>query len=231
VGEVSERSKPLGLALLFAGVGRATLIFGLCSILVVCAPFDWVAAAASGHHYRPCFGNYALCDASTCTPTGGTVTVNVIGDGTAEFPEADCTCPVIYGRFTADVNGGQMSGSCAPPSPDEVWSIWSSAKYVPQAMNGWVQWGPLARAKRQICPADLHLGDQSVNCFGFACDSVRLINSVPVVTCHCALGEDFSGRAVPADTAFWTDAGQEHQDFCSQNPAATPLPFTPKRNN
>ncbi len=69
--------------------------------------------------------------------------MNVINEDTenttADFPEADCTCPILYGRATADVNGGQMSGTCTPPSPDEVWTIWSSAKHVPQAMNDWVQ--------------------------------------------------------------------------------------------
>jgi len=235
MGEVDGRSLS-GLALLFAGLGRAKLIFALCSVLAVCAPFDWVAAAASGHDYRPCFGYYALCDASTCTPIDmETVTVNVINkdtpNTTAEFPDADCTCPILYGQATADVNGGQMSGTCAPPAPDQVWTIWSNAKFVPQAKNGWAQSRHLARIKKQICKADLGLGDQSVNCFGFKCDSLTFINSVAVVTCHCALGEDFSGRAVPAYTAFWTNAGQADPAFCSKNPAATPLPFTPKRNN
>lgn len=231
MGELGRRPKLVaGLALLSAEVARARLIF-LCSVLIVCAPFDGMAAAASGHHYKLCFGYYALCDASTCTPTGGTVTVNVIGGGTAEFPEADCVCPILYGSATADLNGGQMSGSCAPPSADELWSIWSRAKYVPQAVHDWAQWGPLARAKKQICPASLNLGDKSVNCFGFVCDSARLINSVPVVTCHCALGEAFDGTAVSPDTAFWTDAGQGDPVFCSQYPAATPLPFARKRGN
>ena len=204
-------------------VSRLKIIFGLSSILMVCSLFGRVAVAATGHDYRPCNGYFALCAASTCTPTGGTVTVNVTKGGTAVFPEADCICPIFYGRAIADLNGGTMSGSCEPPSKDELWSIYTRTDHIPQAINGWAQSGPAAKAPKQICKARLGLGDKSVNCFGFVCDSEAFINGVPVATCHCALGESFEGTAVAPDTAFWTDAGQRDQAFCYDNPAAVPI--------
>ena len=205
-------------------VSRLKIIFDLWSILMLCSLFGRVAVAAAGHRYRPCHGYFALCAASTCTPTGGTVTVNVTKGGTADFPEADCICPIFYGQAIADLNGGTMSGSCEPPSKDELWSIYTrTSKYIPQAINGWAQSGPAASAPKQICRASLNLGDDSVNCFGFVCDSEAFINGVPVATCHCALGESFEGTAVPPDTAFWTDAGQRDKAFCADYPAAVPI--------
>ncbi len=204
-------------------VSRLKIISGLCSLLMICSPFGRIAAAESGHHYKFCRGYFALCAASTCTPTGGTITVNVIGGGTAVFPEADCTCPIFYGRALADVNGGTMTGSCTPPSTDELWSIYQNTERIPQAINDWVQSGPKVWAPNQDCKASLELGDQSVNCFGFPCDSEDYINGVPVTTCHCALGESFEGTAVAPHTAFWTHAGQDHQAICSEHPAAVPI--------
>jgi hypothetical protein len=200
---------------------KAILVLGV--IVLVCRPSGRSAVAASGHHFKFCHGYFALCAASTCTPTGDTVTVNVIGGGTAEFPEADCVCPIFYGRAIADVNGGMMSGSCAPPSTDGLWSIYSKSKFIPQAINGWAQAGPAALAPKQICPASLNLGDESVNCFGFVCDSETFTNGVPVATCHCALGESFEGTAVAPHTAFWTNAGQRDQSICDKYPAAVPI--------
>jgi hypothetical protein len=204
--------------------------FGLCAIALACWSLDGSAMAGSGHHFKFCRGYFALCAASTCTPTGNTVTVNVTGGGTADFPEADCVCPIFYGRAIADLNGGMMSGSCAPPSTDQLWSIYSNSKFIPQAINGWAQSGPAALAPKQVCRARLNLGDESVNCFGFACDSETYINGVPVATCHCALGESFNGTAVAPHTAFWTNAGQRDQDICGDYPAAVPLPVRQRFN-
>ena len=204
-------------------VSRLKIMSGLLSILMVCLPFGRVAVAADGHEYRPCWGYFALCAASTCTPTGGTITVNVIGGGTAVFPEADCVCPIFYGRAIADLKGGTMTGSCTPPSTDELWSIYQNTTRIPQAINGWAQNRLAIWAPNQICKASLDLGDQSVNCFGFPCDSEDYINGVPVTKCHCALGESFEGKAVAPHTAFWTHAGQHHKAICAEHPASVPF--------
>ena len=47
-----------------------------------------------------------------------------------------------------------------------------------------------------------------------------------MATCTCALGEDFEGNPVPADTAFFTQAGQCNEDgtdYCKNHPIALPL--------
>ena len=56
-----------------------------------------------------CAGEYALCAAATCTPTGGQILVNT-SHGQVPFPAATCTCPILKGVYVVDVNGGNMSG-------------------------------------------------------------------------------------------------------------------------
>ena len=80
------------------------------------------AVAQQGHDFMICEGEFALCAASTCQPSGGKITVNVIGGGTATFPEYNCTCTTFDGRpAIADLNGGNMS--CTPPH-DQIWSLY-----------------------------------------------------------------------------------------------------------
>ena len=88
------------------------ILFGLSAMILACSPAGRVAAAAEGHEFRICSGYFALCAASTCQPTGKKIKVNVPDDGTARFPEADCTCPIFFGDAIADVTGGNMKGSC-----------------------------------------------------------------------------------------------------------------------
>jgi hypothetical protein len=195
----------------------------LLSLLSAGWLFDGSAQAVEGHKVRFCNGYFALCDASTCQSTGRTITVNVTGGGTANFSEADCVCPLVYGRAVADLNGGDMSGSCRPPAADQVWSLYSTLDHIPQAINGWAQSGRAAQVVPQLCPKSLNLGHQSVNCWSFSCDSQRYISGVPVATCHCALGESFEGTAVPPHTSFWTNAGQGNPEFCTEQPAAVPF--------
>ncbi len=91
-----------------------------------------------------------LCAASTCKPTRTTMTVHVAGGGTARFPEAECTCPVESAQAIADVGGGNMQGSCAPPRPGVLWSLyqWSeratSGARPDQLCIAWVTAPPTA---------------------------------------------------------------------------------------
>ncbi len=199
---------------------RARIIAGLCAIAMVCT---FIGRAAAGTVV--CNGYYAICAASICTPTGGKVTVNVTSGGTAEFPEADCLCPIFYGRAFVDLHTGMMQGTCAPPSPDEVWSTYSNQKFIPQEINGWAQRGPEAKTTKMACPASLNLAESSVNCWGMICDQEAFVSGEPIVTCHCALGESSDGTALPAHTAFWTYAGQGDQNFCAAYPSAAVVPI------
>ena len=187
-------------------------------------------ASGAGHDFALCEGEFALCAASTCTPTGGSITVNVTAGGTASFPEADCTCPVLSGLAIADLTGGNMKGSCEPP-PGQIWSTYSPRRHIPQAITGWSRQPAQTLAPPQICPASLNLGDQMVNCFSFACDPAGEVNGVQVATCHCALGESLDGTPVLPNTAFGTQAGQGDQAICAEHPVAGPLPPGGTPNN
>ena len=210
-------------ALRIAG-GRfiAKAIFGLGVALMVAAPIGR-PALAGGHEFRFCAGYFALCAASTCKPTGKKIRVNVTSGGTALFPEADCTCPIFSGEAIADLAGGNMKGSCKPPSPDQIWSLYSAKKYIPQQLNGWAQTPQAAAAPFLFCSKHLNLASTLANCFSFACDSKTYINGVPVATCHCPIGEALDGTAVAPHTDFVSQAGQGDRQFCAAHPVAGPI--------
>src|SRR5262249_52277605 len=75
----------------------------LIGVVLLAAPQVMAQGIVEG--FRACPGEFALCAASTCTPTGNQIDVNTEG-GTASFPEAMCTCPIFPGPGLADVNGG-----------------------------------------------------------------------------------------------------------------------------
>jgi len=210
-----------GLANPRCALSKAAL--GLSAVLLMCMAMDRGARAADEHDFQFCHGYFALCAASICQPTGKKIRVNVNGDGTALFPEADCTCPIFSGDSIADLVGGNMKGSCKPPSSNEIWSTYSLRVQIPQEINGWVPTGLAAAAPPLFCGKNLNLGNQLTNCFSFACDSLRYINGVPVATCHCPIGESLSGTSVPAHTAFVTQAGQGNHAFCAAHPVSGPL--------
>jgi hypothetical protein len=199
-------------------------LLGLSALLLALAPPIARAGEAEGsHNFQACDGYYALCAASTCSTTGKTIKV-----GNLNFPQVDCLCPIFRGRAIADVNGGNMQGSCAPPTPGtgQIWSLFSYEENIPQQLNGWAQIPPPTDPEKvtsQICGADLDLGDKSVNCFSFACDTETYINDVPIATCHCPQGESFNGRHVPKHTAFAIQAGQGNPAYCSKLSIALPL--------
>jgi hypothetical protein len=203
-------------------------LLGVSALLLALAPpMARAGEAGSGHNFQFCNGYYAICAASTCSPTGKMIKVNVAGGGTAMFPQVDCKCPIFHGRAIADVTGGNMQGSCDPPEPGtgQIWSLFSHEEDIPQELNGWAQTPESAEeAPPQICPAALNLGKESVNCFSFACDTETYINNVPIVTCHCPKGESFAGTPVDKHTAFAIQAGQRNKAFCAKLPIS--LPFT-----
>src|SRR5690242_1215797 len=115
------------------------ILFGLTAVLLVFAPLT--ARAAGAEHafdFKFCNGYFALCAASTCTPTGKQIAVNTATGGTRNFPEADCTCPVILGPSLANLAGGNMQGSCEPPGPGQIWSTFQIRRAIPQAITNWV---------------------------------------------------------------------------------------------
>jgi hypothetical protein len=201
------------------------VVFGLSAVLLVFAPpTARPGGAAEVYDFQICSGYFALCAASTCTPTGKQITVRVATGGTATFPEADCTCPILSGRSLANLAGGNMQGSCEAPGPDKIWSTFALRANIPQAITNWVPTAPEAAAPPLFCPKRPPLGNQLVNCFSFLCDSLTYAdNNVPVATCHCPLGESLAGTPVPPRTAFLTQAGQGDPAYCAMHPVSGPL--------
>jgi hypothetical protein len=147
------------------------VVFGLAAVLLVFAPPTARPGSAQElPAFRFCNGYFALCAASTCTPTRKKIAVNT-ANGTADFPEADCTCPVILGQSVANLNGGNMQGSCEPPGPGQIWSSYQLRPDIPQALTNWVPTLPEGAAPLQFCSKSLNPGSQFVN-----------INNAPVVT-------------------------------------------------
>jgi hypothetical protein len=204
----------------------AQVVFGgLAAVFSLLAPPTVKsAAAAEVYDFQICRGYFALCAASTCTPTGGHITVRTAAGGTATFPAADCTCPVIYGPSIANLAGGNMQGSCVPP-PRHIWSTYQPRPNIPQALTNWIPTPPEAAAPPLFCSKSLNLGSGLVNCFSFLCESEHYINNVPVVTCHCPMGESLAGTPVPPHTSFLTQAGQGDQTYCGpdKHPVAGPI--------
>ena len=195
------------------------VVFGLAAVFFVIAP-PAAQAGAPGEifDFQICNGYFALCAASTCTPTGNQITYRTSAGRTAMAQEADCTCPVILGSSIANLAGGNMQGSCMPPGPGQLWSSYQVRPDIPQAVTNWVPTLPEAAAQPLFCPSSLNLGNQFTQCFSFSCDSETYINNVPVVTCHCAIGVDVSGNPTQPNASFVSQAGQGDQAFCFEHP-------------
>src|SRR6202162_3063313 len=122
------------------------IVLGLAAVFLAFAPpTARSGGAAEVYDFQICHGYFALCAASTCTPTGKQITVKTATGGTATFPEADCTCPVVLGPSIANLAGGNMQGSCEPP-PDTIWSTYQPRPNITQALTNWVPTLPEAAA-------------------------------------------------------------------------------------
>jgi len=163
-----------------------------------------------------CSGNYALCAASTCEPTGKTMVTN---DGKT-YPEMVCTCPVLNGPSIADLSAGQMKGTCDVADPEkDVWSLFAPKFYYPQEASDFVQEPKSAtQVTAQNCPGEL--APQSVNCFGMPCTyEPELINGTLVASCTCP------SRQIEKGTDFLIEAGQGDPSYCAKHPVSAPNPF------
>ena len=161
-----------------------------------------------------CSGRFALCAASTCKPTGGTITSN---DGQV-WPEVSCTCPVLKGKAIADLTGGNMQGSCTAPMVDGkrgVWSLFAPVFNYPQEASNFVQEPKSAMdVKIQRCSGADAGG--STNCWSYSCSYASKINGTQTATCKCPINQIAKG------TAFLTEAGQGDSKACLQHPVAAP---------
>ena len=191
----------------------------------------WGCEASAQTSPMYCYGQYALCAASTCMPTGREITTRVVSTsgiliGYRNYPEAVCTCPVLQGKFQASgADLGQMQGSCAQPDVGLVWSLYSPMP-LPQAFNYNPYSGTQSRV--QVCPASPNRS--FANCFGFKCAlNAERVNGVLLATCHCPLDDDMYGNPVPrGSTAFKNEAGQRDPNYCSLLPVS--VPYSPSNS-
>jgi len=193
---------------------------------------------------RLCPGDFALCAASICTPTGGMIEAKCEAgtdgcpNGTRFFPEVKCICPIFPGPSIGDVSGGNIAQPLGPghcfepptivngvPVNDGVWSLYSPQAQIPQEINNWNQGKQKSAAPPLICPASPIKMNTFANCFSFACERAGKINGVEVANCFCPITESFTGGAVPPGTEFTTQAGQGNENICSEIPVGGPFPF------
>ena len=168
-----------------------------------------VYAQPSKDGITTCKGEYALCAASTCKPTGKTIT----GNNGVPYPEVECRCPILDGTSIADTSAGNMQGSCAATDSNHVWSLFAPKLFYPQEANNFSPLPWKQKATVQKCDASLNLGAQSSNCFSWNCTK----GADGIAICSCPSGQ------VPAATSFLTEAGQGNPDACAQYPVSLPI--------
>ena len=131
-----------------------------------------------------CDGEYALCAASTCKPTGKTIT----GNNGVAYPEVECRCPILNGHAIADTAAGNMAGSCSATDSQHVWSLFAPKLYYPQEANNFSKKHQDQKAVIQACSASLGLGAQSSNCFSWNCvkgkNGIAVCVVAPLVKCQ-----------------------------------------------
>ena len=184
------------------------MIARLFSIIFVFFSFSLIAQAG----ITTCQGKYALCAASTCQPTGKTITTS---NGNI-YPEVICKCPIIDGQSIADTTMGNMQGSCDPTDDKHVWSLFAPKKYYPQEASNFSKRPERMEAVVQKCDASLNQGFNASNCFSFNCK----IGPNNIAICRCPIGQ------APAATTFLTEAGQGNPEACYQHPVSLPVQQT-----
>ena len=178
------------------------------TFLVTLLALLWSASAFADKGITICHGQFALCAASACKPTGGRIT-NQSGES---FPEVKCTCPILYGDNIADLSAGNMT-SCEPTDENSVWStFWPRADY-PRQQNDFSHNPEKMRGTIVECPANLKQGHRASNCFSWNCK----IDKNGLAVCSCPMGQE------PPETAFLIESTMEGTQRCSEHPVSLPL--------
>jgi len=181
-------------------------LLAIIALLILSNP---VFAQPAKDGITTCNGEYALCAASTCKPTGRTIT----GNNGVPYPEVECRCPILDGVAIADTSAGNMKGSCAATDSNHVWSLFAPKVFYPQEANNFSPLPWKQKATIQKCDASLNLGAKSSNCFSWNCKK----GAGGIAICSCPTGQ------VPPATSFLTEAGQGNPDACAQYPVSLPI--------
>src|SRR5579862_4382387 len=137
-------------------------MFPITMMAIVCAMMLFAAGPADASSKRQltvCQNTeFALCAASTCVATGGFVRNN---QG-KKYPAVSCECPIVTGDNVADLNGGNMQGSCTSSNPNFVYSTFEFSDSFPQLIDGtWQDAAPIP----QVCPSH----DSFSQCWNWQC--------------------------------------------------------------
>lgn len=182
---------------------------GLNKFILIGFVFSALYSSSASAELTSCEGDYALCAASTCQPTGKTIKTN---DGQT-YPEVVCKCPILNGKAIADTTMGNMQGSCNPTDDEHVWSLFAPKKYYPQDASNFSKLPRNMKTVVQECDSSLNQGYNASNCFSFNCE----IGPNNIAICRCPMGQ------VPASTTFLTEAGQGNSEACFQHPVSLPV--------
>ena len=155
------------------------------------------ASAASAAEFSTCKGEFAFCGASPASPTGRSITVRT-ATGTAQFREAVAICPIVKGTALADLNGGNMKGSCKAPR-GTVWSLFFPFKEVPQAPS----WATAPTNPHTFTTTQAY---QMTNMFSFSCKKANVVNGVRLSNCYGPINENLNGTHLPLGALVFSGA-------------------------
>ena len=154
-------------------------------------------SAVSAAEFSTCTGEFAFCGASPASPTGRSITVRT-ASGTAQFREAVAICPIVKGTALADLNGGNMKGSCKAPR-GTVWSLFFPFKEVPQAPS----WATAPTNPHTFTTTQAY---QMTNMFSFSCKKANVVNGVRLSNCYGPINENLNGTHLPVGALVFSGA-------------------------
>lgn len=156
-----------------------------------------IALSAQAHTLGICHGEYALCAASSTTPTGKTMTING-----KVFKEGMAVCPVLSGDAIANLD--LMNGSCNSPK-GKVWSLFGipPVSSYPQAPD----WNPTPAVGRKFTVGTTQTTQMS-NMWSFPCEvQAQKINGAKLASCYGPIMESpFNGGRVEVGETAITQA-------------------------
>ena len=167
-------------------------IFNTTVLLLVAALFS----VSQAQTLAICKGEYALCAASSTTPTGGLIKVNG-----KIFKEGVAVCPILNGAAVANMD--LMSGSCDAPK-GKVWSLFGVPPVTsyPQAPS----WAVAPAAFRSFTVGTTPETGMS-NMWSFLCTKGEVVNGVQLANCHGPIMESpWTGNHVLAGETAFTQA-------------------------
>jgi len=150
----------------------------------------------AGPNIGICTGEYALCAASSATPTGKMISVNG-----RKFKEGMAVCPILTGKSVANLD--LMKGSCNAPS-GKVWSLFGMPpeSSYPQAPT----WTVVPAVFRTFTIGDTSTTGMS-NMWSFSCDiqvQAQSTKGPKLASCYGPIMESpFTGKHVkPGELGF-----------------------------